>query len=132
MARVRFSDSRKPSFTTEERDTLKMSDIIDDDNDDGGSMSDHSSVASEAVDTRYERTLDRKSNNGKGKSMDSIVPGMSVGEVRICLNQIWRTRSVIKPMYVLKNGMTVGDFSLQYVLAVLDKRKRKAARPTRG
>lgn len=67
----------------------------------------------------------------QGGLVGSIVEGMSYGQVRVGLNQIWRTRWQVKPKYMLQNGMTVGEFTLKYVLALLSQRKRKAARPRR-
>lgn len=72
----------------------------------------------------------RKRNAGP-KGMKSIVPGMTVGEVRILLNQLWRTRWVVKPEYMLTNGMTVGEFCLKYALGLLAQRKQKTAKPKR-
>lgn len=69
--------------------------------------------------------------SSKPSGVDSIVEGMTYGEVRISLNQMWRTRWVVKPEYMLQSGVTVGEFSMKYVLALLARRKRKAARPKR-
>lgn len=71
----------------------------------------------------------RKGRAVPASSQKSIVEGMTYGEVRISLNQIWRTRWVVKPQYMLQNGMTVGEFSMKYVIALLQQRKHKVARP---
>jgi len=59
------------------------------------------------------------------------IPGMTIGEERKCLNQIYRAvrnvddDSVPDPNWLLYNGQTAGLFALKYIVGHYKKRKYK-------
>jgi hypothetical protein len=64
------------------------------------------------------------------KRVQSSIQGMSIGDERKCLNQIYRLASKddnahIDPNWLLQNGQTAGSFSLNYVVGHYQKRRSK-------
>lgn len=64
------------------------------------------------------------------KRVQSSIKGMSIGDERKCLNQIYRLASkddnvCIDPNWLLQNGQTAGSFSLNYVVGHYQKRRSK-------
>jgi hypothetical protein len=69
----------------------------------------------------------QNSRTPKGRQ-SSTIPGLSVGDVRKCFNQIRRAVSngcEVKPEHLLWNGMSCGDFALKYVIGHHTKRTNR-------
>lgn len=54
----------------------------------------------------------------------SIVPGLTVGQMRVCLAQIRATQDFIQPQSILANNQSAGWFALKYVIAILEQRSK--------
>ena len=58
----------------------------------------------------------------------SSIEGMTIGQERRCLNQIYRAsenQGSLDPNWLLHNGETAGGFCLKYIVGHHAKRKRK-------
>lgn len=51
------------------------------------------------------------------EAKESIVPGMTYGDVRKKLNLLYRLKERAQPNMAFYDGMTFGEFSLRYVIA---------------
>lgn len=57
--------------------------------------------------------------------MTSSIPWLSVGQERQCLNEIRRVGLGVSSSYKLRNGMSAGEFALNYVVGHHLKRQAK-------
>lgn len=67
--------------------------------------------------------------SGKGpknkRIMTPAIDGMTVKQERACLSEIRANAMDVTADYILENGWTAGDFSLQYIMGHQNKRKSK-------
>lgn len=66
---------------------------------------------------------------GERRAATASIDGLSIGEERKCLNQIYRASkdedSAPDPHWLLYNGMTAGSFCMLYVIGHHKKRMKK-------